>query len=107
MISSHSFSWMSSRTASRASMLECTSETIAVRFMTSSRGQRLQHVQLDQMHLLTAGFGHLPHQLSLERQVGRRLRPHAFPEKPSQDPVAAHVDELHLQSVRVKEREDV
>src|SRR3954468_21457705 len=69
-ISSHSCSWMSSRTASRASMFEWTSEMIPVPFIPSLRGERLQHVELHDVHLLAAGIGHFPDDVALERQEG-------------------------------------
>src|SRR5688572_22728154 len=99
MISSHSFSWMSSRTASSASMLEWMSETIAVRFMTASRGQGLQHVEFHEVHLMSARLGQAVDQVPLEGQEGGRLASDAPAEEPHEDTVAAHVDQLYLQPV--------
>src|SRR5678816_1465109 len=98
---------MSSRTASSASMLEWMSETIAVRFMRSLRRQRLQNVQLHEVHLVAYGFGHPQYDIALEGQKRRRGRADAFPVEARQDPVAAHVDQLHLQPVDVVKGEDV
>src|SRR6185436_3202129 len=97
---------MSSRTASSASMLEWMSETIAVRFMKSSRGHRLQHVELHEVHLLADRLGHPLHEIPLERQERGRGRAHAFPIETGQNAVPADVDQLHLQPVPVEERVD-